>query len=318
LRRGRRLGLWCVVRTLVTGGAGFIGSHVAAALVTAGHEVLVADDLSRGKRQNVPPEAELARVDITTPEVERLVDDFRPEAVFHHAAQADVRHSMRDPVLDAEVNVVGTTRLATAAVRAGTGVFVFASSGGAIYGEQDEYPAPETHATRPASAYGLSKLCAELYLGYFARTSGLRAVALRYANVYGPRQDPMGEAGVVAIFCGRIKRGEALTIYGDGRQTRDFVYVADVVRANLLALEHTQARGSYNIGTGVETEINAVSTELCRIAGRHPGVRYDSAKPGEQRRSVLDCRHALDELGWRAETPLGHGLAQTYAALAAD
>ena len=296
------------MRILVTGGAGFIGSHLADAVLAAGHEVVVADNLSTGRAENVPAAAELARVDVTSAEIERLIVDFAPEAIFHLAAQASVRSSVADPAFDAEVNVVGTVRVGTAALRAGTRVLVLASSGGAVYGEQRDFPADEGHTTKPVSPYGVSKLCGEVYLGHFSRSGGLRAIALRFANVYGPRQDPRGEAGVVAIFCGNVLAGSPLTIYGDGKQTRDFVYVGDVVDANLKALAATGMRGSYNIGTGRETDINT----LARLIGG-PGaeIRYEPPKPGEQMRSVIDCRRAEMELGWKPTVALEQGLGLT-------
>lgn len=298
------------MRILVTGGAGFIGSHLSDALVAAGHELVVADNLSTGHADNVPAAAELARVDVTSAEIERLILDFAPEAVFHLAAQADVRRSVVDPAFDAEVNVLGTVRVGTAAMRAGAKVMVLASSGGAVYGEQRDFPADEGHTTKPVSPYGVSKLCGELYLGHFSRSGGLRAIALRFANVYGPRQDPKGEAGVVAIFCGKALEGAPLTIFGDGKQTRDFVYVGDVVEANLKALAATGMRGSYNVGTGHETDINT----LARLIGG-PGatIRYDAARPGEQLRSVIDCKRAEMELGWKPTVTLEEGLARTMA-----
>jgi UDP-glucose 4-epimerase len=296
------------MRALVTGGAGFIGSNLVDALVEAGHEVVVADDLSTGREQNVNAGAELARVDVTTAEHERLVVDFAPEVVFHLAAQIDVRKSVADPSFDAEVNVVGTVRTAAAAARAGCKVFVFSSSGGTVYGEQRDFPADEGHPTKPISPYGVAKLCAEIYLGMFSRSAGMRAVALRYANVYGPRQDPLGEAGVVAIFCNRILDGKGVTIYGDGKQTRDFVYVGDVVRANLCALAATGIRGSFNIGTGRETDVNTLARLL---GGPKLSIDYQPARPGETLRSVLDCSRAELDLGWKPEVTVEVGLRRT-------
>jgi len=301
------------MRTLVTGGAGFIGSHVADALLQAGHDVLIVDNLSSGRLENVPKKAELAKIDVGSPEVERVIDDYKPAAIFHHAAQIDVRKSVQDPIFDAAVNVVGTARVASAAARAGAQVLVFASSGGAIYGEQHRHPADEEHPTKPLSPYGTAKLCGEQYVSYFARTSSLRTVALRYGNVYGPRQDRHGEAGVVAIFCGRILQNEPLVIFGDGRQTRDFVFVEDVVRANLRALDNTMARGCYNIGTGLETDINAIAQQLLAAAKCKIALRHEAAKSGEQRRSVISPDHAKSELGWTPEVNLRDGLARTYA-----
>jgi UDP-glucose 4-epimerase len=301
------------MRLVCTGGAGFIGSHVADALIDRGHRVLVLDDLSSGKRENVPARAELAVCSVTSPEAERLIAAFRPDALVHHAAQMDVRVSVAKPLFDAEVNVAGTLRVASAAVAAGARTLLLASTGGAIYGEQDVFPAPETHARRPTSPYGVSKLCAEEYLDYLARSAGVRAVHLRYANVYGPRQNPHGEAGVVAIFLGKMLAGETPVIYGDGRQTRDYVYVGDVVRANLAALEDERAHGPYNVGTGVETDVHQLIGGLARAIGWRGEPGRGAARAGEQRRSVLDCSRALRELGWKPEVRLDEGLARTAA-----
>jgi UDP-glucose 4-epimerase len=300
-----------LMHILVTGGAGFIGSHVVDALVDLGAEVLVVDDLSRGKRENIHARAELAVVSITSAEIERIITDFRPTALFHLAAQIDVRRSVADPAFDARTNVEGTVRVASAAVRAGTESLIFASTGGAIYGEQEVFPAGEDHPTRAESPYGVAKQCGESYLDYFARKSDLRVVCLRYANVYGPRQDPHGEAGVVAIFSQRMLAGRPPRINGDGGQTRDYVYVGDVVNANLMALRHRQASGPYNIGTAVETDVNTLATmlaEACQYAGT---VEHGPAQPGEQRRSVLDNRRAAEVLHWRPQTELAQGLKAT-------
>lgn len=295
---------------LVTGGAGFIGSHLTDALVGAGHETVVADDLSSGREENVSDKAELACVDVTTAEIERLILDFAPEAVFHLAGQIDVRKSVADPVFDAENNVVGTVRVASAASRAGVKALIVASSGGAVYGEQRDFPADEGHSTKPVSPYGTSKLCAELYLGLFSRSAGIRAAALRFANVYGPRQDPHGEAGVVAIFCERLLAGEPVTVYGDGRQTRDYVYVDDVVRACLATLAAPLGKGSYNVGTGRETDVLTLARLL---GGEALRIQHAPERPGEQRRSAIDCRRADMELGWKPQVSLEDGLARTLA-----
>ncbi len=299
------------MRTLVTGGAGFIGSHIVDSLVDQGHDVVVVDDLSRGRRENLSAKAELAQVSITTPEVEQVITEYRPEAVFHLAAQIDVRRSVADPAFDAEANVGGTVRVASSAARAGCKVFVLASTGGAIYGEQESFPADETHVTKSESPYGVSKLCSEVYLGYFQRAQGMRCVALRYSNVYGPRQDPHGEAGVVAIFAQRMLRGEAPTINGDGAQTRDYVYVGDVARANIAALQNAHARGAYNIGTGVETSVTELARNIAEAARYNGKILHAPAKPGEQMRSVLDATRAKRELAWAPGVSLSDGLAQT-------
>jgi len=298
------------MRILVTGGAGFIGSHVAEAYVRAGHEVLVLDDLSSGKKENVPDEARFVLCDVDSETAAEAVRTFRPEVVNHHAAQMNVRRSVADPLFDARVNILGTLRLLEASREAGVRKVVFASSGGAGYGEPEGAASKERQPVRPVSPYGVAKMSVELYLHYYRVQHGLDYTALRYANVYGPRQDPHGEAGVVAIFCSRLLRGQAAVINGDGEQTRDYVYVDDVVRANLLALE----RGSglaLNIGTGVETSVNTLFRTLRRLAGSRQEEIHGPPMPGEQRRSCLDNRLAFEELGWYPEVSLEEGLSRT-------
>jgi len=292
----------------VTGGAGFIGSHVVDALLARGDEVHVLDDLSKGKRENVPAPAELHVADIRDPG--EVFDAVRPVAVFHLAAQADVRISVAQPDLDADVNVLGTIRILEAARRHDAQV-VFASSGGAAYGECDG-PASESAPLRPLAPYGTSKLCGEEYLSTWNRLYGARRVSLRLGNVYGPRQEPHGEAGVVAIFMGLLQAGGTPTIFGDGSQTRDYVHVGDVARAMLLALE--RSGGIYNIGTGVETSVVELHAAIAAAAGgaeRPPG--FAAARLGELQRSVLDPGLAARELGWRPEHTLATGLADTWA-----
>ncbi|MGI8651011.1 MAG: SDR family oxidoreductase [Rubrobacter sp.] len=298
------------MRVLVTGGAGFIGSHVGDALIAGGHEVAVVDDLSHGKRENLPKDAKFYEEDIRGG-CKGIIEEFRPEAVAHLAAQMDVRRSVAEPAFDAEVNIVGTVRLLQSCVEGGVGKFVFSSTGGAIYGEQDEFPAREAHREYPISPYGVSKLAGERYLHYFKEQHGLDYVALRYANVYGPRQDPHGEAGVVAIFCGRLASGEASTINGEGEQTRDYVYGPDVARANVLAIENEVASGSYNIGTGIETSVNELYELLRHGSGKDLPPHHGPAKPGEQLRSCIDPTLAAEKLGWRPETDLASGLKET-------
>jgi UDP-glucose 4-epimerase len=244
------------VKALVTGGAGFIGSHIVDALLARGDDVAVVDDLSRGRRSQVDPAARLHVVDVRARALADVLRSERPDVVFHQAAQIDVRRSVAEPLLDTDINVVGTVNLLQACAGAGVRRVVFASSGGAIYGDTDVVPTPETHAAHPASLYGAAKLCGEAYGGVYAQLYGLEFVALRYANVYGPRQDPHGEAGVVAIFARKLLGDEAPVINGDGLQTRDYVYVGDVVRANLLAAgAGGDALGAYNVGTGRETDV---------------------------------------------------------------
>jgi UDP-glucose 4-epimerase len=297
------------VRALVTGGAGFIGSHITDALIDAGHSVTVIDDLSRGRREQVNPGATFVQLNITSPELGAALADARPEVVFHAAAQIDVRESVRDPLHDADVNVVGTVNVLRASVDAGTRRVVFASSGGAIYGDTDVIPTPEDHPCRPESPYGTAKLCAEAYGGTFSRQAGLEFVALRYANVYGPRQDPHGEAGVIAIFATRLVHGQPVVINGDGTQTRDYVHVQDVVRANLAAVDGPA--GIYNIGTGIETDVNALYRMLAEATGVAVAAEHGPAKPGEQRRSCLETQAARERLGWSASITFGDGVRTT-------
>jgi UDP-glucose 4-epimerase len=294
------------LRAIVTGGAGFIGSHVVEALQARGDEVLVVDDLSRGKRENVPEGARLEVVDVREPL--ELPDT---DVWFHLAAQVDVRVGVERPDFDAEVNVIGTIRVLEAARRANAQV-VFASSGGAIYGECDGR-AGEDAPLQPLSPYGVSKLAGEEYLSAYNRLYDAGHVSLRYANVYGPRQDPHGEAGVVAIFLGRLAAGERPRIFGDGRQTRDYVYAGDVARATLGAVGK---RGVFNVGTGVESSVLDLY-ELCRrVAGSDLEADHAEARLGELQRSVLDVSRAERELGWRAEVPLADGLRRTFASIA--
>jgi UDP-glucose 4-epimerase len=297
------------VRALVTGGAGFIGSHITDALLDAGHSVTVIDDLSRGRRAQVNPAARFVELDITSDALAAAVAEAKPEVVFHHAAQIDVRESVRDPLHDADVNVVGTVNVLRAAVDAGTRRVVFASSGGAIYGDTEVIPTPEDTRCLPESPYGTAKLCGEAYGGTFSRQAGLEFVALRYANVYGPRQDPHGEAGVVAIFALRLLGGDPPVINGDGTQTRDYVHVHDLVRANLAAVDGPP--GIYNIGTGVETDVNTLYRMLAVECGISGDAVHGPAKPGEQRRSCLDPTFTREQLGWSASIGFAEGMHTT-------
>ncbi len=298
------------MKVLVTGGAGFIGSHLVDRLVQEGHEVVVVDNLSTGKRRNLNRAARFYKLDIQSWRLERVFRNERPHMVMHLAAQMDVRKSVEDPIFDAQINVLGMLNMLQQAVRHGVRKVVFSSSGGAIYGEQEIYPAPETHITRPLSPYGISKLCGEQYLSYYQRVSGLQMVNLRYANVYGPRQDPDGEAGVVAIFIQKLLNNEQAIVNGNGRQTRDFVYVEDVVEAN-LAVMGQEVQGTYNVGTGEETSIN----DLLRILIVHTGSTckevHGPAKSGEQARSVIDSNKLRQELSWDPKTELSEGLKRT-------
>jgi UDP-glucose 4-epimerase len=298
------------VRVLVTGGAGFIGSHVADLLLARGHEVAVVDDLSTGKRENVPEGTRFYEMDIRTGCAE-VFEEFRPEALSHQAAQMDVRRSVREPDFDAEVNVLGTIRLLENSVKYDVRKSIFASTGGAVYGEQETFPAPEDHPQYPVSPYGVSKLAGERYLHFYYVQHRLPYVALRYANVYGPRQDPHGEAGVVAIFCGNLREGRASTINGTGEQTRDYVYVGDVARANVLALENEVPSGAYNVGTGIETSVNELYEILLEASGGDLLPKHGPAKPGEQRRSSVDPSRVAKFLEWRPEVDLASGLKET-------
>jgi UDP-glucose 4-epimerase len=307
------------MRALVTGGAGFIGSNLVDALLDRGDEVTVVDDLSTGRAGNLDT---ARRRGITFHEVDirdatRLNDVFAaapPDIVFHLAAQIDVRKSVEDPGWDAGVNVVGTINVLEAARRSGVGRVVNTSTGGAIYGDVDTIPTPEATPPRPMAAYGQSKFCAEAYCGWYERLHGLSAVTLRYGNVYGPRQDPLGEAGVIAIFCGRLISGERPLIYGDGRQTRDYTYVADVVEANLAAAQHPEAHGVYNVGTGTEASVLEVLRTLRRAAGLDEDdlqPEFAAARLGELQRSALDVSRARAELGFHARHDLDAGLRRT-------
>lgn len=304
------------MRVLLTGGAGFIGSHVAERLLARGHEVAVVDDLSSGKKENVPEGAVFYERDIRDGCAE-VFEEFGPGALSHHAAQMDVRRSVREPDFDAEVNVLGTLRLLENCVKHDVRKVVFASTGGAIYGEQIEFPAPEDHPPYPISPYGVSKLAGERYLYFYHVQYGLSYAALRYANVYGPRQDPHGEAGVVAIFCGNLVAGKASTINGTGEQTRDYVYVGDVARANVLALEVEAPSGAYNVGTATETSVNQLYETLREISGKDLRPEHGPAKPGEQARSSIDPSEAAKVLGWRPETGLVVGLGETLRSFGA-
>jgi UDP-glucose 4-epimerase len=304
------------VKALVTGGAGFIGSALVAALVSAGAEVSVVDDLSRGHRSNVPPGVDFHELDILDERLPALVASIAPEVVFHEAAQIDVRRSVAEPMVDTRTNVLGTVNVLEACVRAAVRRVVFASSGGAVYGDTTVLPTPETHPCRPASAYGAAKLSGEIYGSVFQQVHGLEFVALRYANVYGPRQDPHGEAGVVAIFAERLVAGADAVVHGDGAQTRDYVYVDDVVAANVSAAE-TSALGAYNIGTGHACAVNDLYALLARAAGVERPARHGPAQPGEQRVSCLDISRAEDLLGWRPGVTLEDGLSRTVAWFAA-
>jgi UDP-glucose 4-epimerase len=293
------------MRALVTGGAGFIGSNLADALLERGDEVSIVDDLSTGRRENLPAGATFHEADITDgAAMTALLADERPDAIFHLAAQIDVRRAVADPAFDAAVNVGGTAVMLEAARRAGTRRFVLASTGGAIYGETDRLPTPEDVEAAPISPYGASKAAAETYLALYTRLHGLSTVALRFANVYGPRQDPLGEGGVIAIYCHAAANSRQVRVFGDGRQTRDFVYVGDVAAA-LVAATDREVGGAFNIGTGEETTV----LELVERLELEP--TFEPERPGEIRRSCLDASAAREAFGWEPRTSLDDGLQRT-------
>jgi UDP-glucose 4-epimerase len=299
------------VRVLVTGGAGFIGSHVVDRLLVDGHDVDVIDNLATGRRERVPAAASLHVSDLRDARLPAVVAAARPGTVVHVAAQAAVSRSVADPCFDASVNVVGTIALLEACRHAGVRRVVYTSTGGAAYGDTDVLPTPEDHPLRPASPYGVSKTAAERYLDCWAGLTGGRALTLRLANVYGPRQDPAGEAGVVAIFASRLLTGEPCTVNGDGEQTRDYVYVGDVADAVARAVASADVTGVANIGTGIETTVNELYRRLALLTGVSRAAEHAPAKPGEQRRSLLDATRAKAMLRWIAATSVDEGLRQT-------
>ena len=307
-------------RALVTGGAGFIGSHVADLYLEQGYEVTIIDNMASGRRENVPPRATFVEADIGSEEAATLVRGGRFDAISHLAAQIDVRRSVNEPVYDARVNIVGTLNLLEAVRQSGhRSRFILSSTGGAIYGDFVKPPNVEDFPKDPESPYGISKLAAEYYMAYYARVHGLDCVSLRYANVYGPRQDPHGEAGVVAIFCNRLLDGRAMTIFGDGSQTRDYVFVKDVARANLAAAERelppvgrVDAR-AFNVGTGIETSVVQLADALRRVAGSATPAEHAAARPGELARSAVKVDRARQLLGWQPTVRLEDGLAETFA-----
>jgi UDP-glucose 4-epimerase len=297
---------------VVTGGAGFIGSNIADAYLDRGWRVTIIDNLSGGDRRNVHPRAAFHQLDVRDAAAADLIRALKPDVINHHAAQMDVRRSVDDPAADADVNVVGSLRILEAAVDSAVKRFVFASTGGAIYGEPVEVPQTESHPTAPLSPYGCAKLAVERYLHYYRVVRGLSSVALRYANVYGPRQNAHGEAGVVAIFAGRLIARQPSTIHGTGTQTRDFVYVDDVVAANMAASD-AEWQGELNVGTGVETSVNELYESLASIAGVDIPATHGPAKEGEQRRSVLDGRRLRGLSDLPGQVTLADGLARTFA-----
>jgi UDP-glucose 4-epimerase len=310
-----------VPSVLITGGAGFIGSHVAELFLSRGYDVDVVDNFSSGRRENVDPRVRLHELDIRSSDAARLVMQTPFDAIVHLAAQIDVRKSVADPVMDASINICGTLNLVEALRQSGRGQstrFVFSSTGGALYGDFVDPPNVENFPKDPESPYGIAKLSAEYYLAYYARVHGMDTAAVRFSNVYGPRQDPHGEAGVVAIFCGRILDGRPLSVYGDGSQTRDYVFVGDVAEGTFLAATHSLPRPerldarAFNIGTGVETSVTELARVLRRVARSDVSVEHLPKRPGEQQRSVVSVAKAGSLLGWRPRASLEEGLSRTF------
>jgi len=299
------------MKILITGGAGFIGSHLTDRLIEEGNEAAVIDNLSTGKIENLNPEAAFYNVDIGDQKIKEIFEKEKPEMVFHLAAQIDVRKSVADPLSDAKVNILGSINLLHNAKMSNVKKFIFISTGGAIYGEADTVPTPESYREFPLSPYGIAKLSVEKYLNYYHKVFGLKCSILRLANVYGPRQNSRGEAGVVAIFCDKIITGKTPVIYGSGKQTRDFVYVKDVVDACVKASDLSK-NSIYNIGTGIETNINQIFEAISSVSGYNIPANYEAAKEGEQQRSCLDISKAAKELGWQPKYKLQDGIKETF------
>jgi UDP-glucose 4-epimerase len=295
---------------LITGGAGFIASHIADAYIAERHNVVIVDNLSGGVLENINPKAVFYQLDIRSEKLEDVFQKEKIDIVNHHAAQMDVRRSVADPKFDASVNVLGGLNLFESARKHRVKKIIFSSTGGAIYGEQDYFPADEEHPLRPLSPYGITKLCTEKYLFFYKAVYGINHFILRYANVYGPRQNPHGEAGVVAIFCNKMLKGEKPFINGDGKQTRDYTYVSDVVKANLLALKH-DGSAIYNVGTSIESDVNKLFYELRSHLNPSCPEQHAPAKAGEQQRSVISFKKIEQELGWRPTIQLDEGLRLT-------
>lgn len=299
------------MKILVTGGAGFIASQIADAYLKEGHEVYILDNLSTGFLKNVNPKAQFVQADISSASLIKLFEQVKFDVVNHHAAQIDVRKSVNDPVFDANTNILGTINLLQTSIKTGVKKFMFASTGGAIYGEQDYFPADEKHPTNPVSPYGITKLSIEKYLYFYKNEYGLKYTILRYANVYGPRQNPFGEAGVVAIFTNKLIRNENPIINGDGRQTRDYVFVEDVVNANLITLKDDSSE-IYNVGTGSETSVNELFTKLNNIAGNKAAEKHGPAPKGEQARSVISSEKLFITFKWKPSITIEEGLKKTF------
>ena len=291
------------MKILVTGGAGFIASHITDAYIAEGHTVFVLDNLQTGFEKNVNPKAVFIKKDIIDPSLSGLFQKEKFDVVNHHAAQMDVRKSVADPSFDATTNILGTINLLQNCIKTGVKKFMFASTGGAVYGEQSYFPADENHPTQPMSPYGISKLAVEKYLFFYSNQHKLNYSILRYANIYGPRQNSMGEAGVVAIFSTKLLKGEQPIINGSGEQTRDYVFVADVVKANVLTSKEDSCN-TYNIGTGIETDVNVLYKTLNKIIGKGQQEKHGPAAPGEQMRSVITSDKIFRKFNWRPSTLL--------------
>ena len=298
------------MKILVTGGAGFIGSQVADAYIENGNEVVIVDNLSTGRKENINPDAKFINIDITDKKIRQLFKEEKFDVVNHHAAQIDVRKSVADPIYDASINIIGTINILEHCVKEGVKKTIFASTGGAVYGEQKYFPADENHPVNPVSPYGITKLSIEKYLNFYQVEYGLNYTILRYANVYGPRQNPLGEAGVVAIFTNKLLQAEQPIINGDGSQTRDYVFVEDVVKANLLILKDNTSN-IYNIGTGSETNVNELYKILNELTGSKSDKKHGPAAKGEQLRSVISSEKIFKELSWKPSTSLNEGLKRT-------
>ena len=296
---------------LVTGGAGFIGSHIVDAYIREGHRVVVLDNLSTGKREQVHPDATFYELDLMDPVIKNIFEKEKIEAINHHAAQISVTQSVADPAFDAEINIVGSLKLLKLAAAYKIKKFIFASTGGALYGEQDYYPADEEHPKQPLSPYGIAKLTVERYLNYYQENFNIQPTIPRYSNVYGPRQDPHGEAGVVAIFCKQLLKDQQPVIFGDGEQTRDFVSVFDVVNANLKALSEN-CKGTYNVGTGKETSVNTIAASLIKASGKTLSPQHNPPRMGEQRCSAIDYGKFNKDHGWQPTRALDEGLKETF------
>lgn len=298
------------MKILVTGGAGFIASQVADAFINEGHQVLIVDDLSTGFEKNINPKAKFIKANICDLELSKLFEKEKFDLINHHAAQMDVRRSVADPIFDANINILGTINLLKNAVKTGVKKFMFASTGGAVYGEQKYFPADEEHPSNPLSPYGISKLSVEKYLYFYKAQYNLNYTILRYANIYGPRQNPFGEAGVVAIFSSKLLKDELPVINGTGKQTRDYVFVGDVVKANLVTLDDKESE-IYNVGTGIETDVNELFGLLNKITGKQREEKHGPAAPGEQMRSVITSDKIFNKFSWRPSTSLEEGLKKT-------